>query len=291
MYSNLLNHWTVLLLASNEIPDDAARNISTLILHVNSLAQTLMQAAPSFATDAIILEFYEQTLLLVTDERLLKHIRIELPPSFVIYMLLFSQSLSTQSALCRILAFYKKGFESSMAKRAGGYVYDKDYVNLYNGFLMDICNCLWRSRAFSSDEANAKGCMIPRSTITALTTYVASVGGSFSLTSLFGLSYSPTLCYQSIQLVRDLEDDAMAQGAPILARHAGPVTQASLLRLESTGGMRLSWQAYRVKVLQGLTAKGVPGVAELLKSTMTVLRNALDGDGSVSGSQLSNKSR
>lgn len=289
MYSNLLNYWTILLLANTKVTDDATRSISALIYHVNSLTHTLVQASPSFTTDTAILEFYGQTLRLVKNGELLKHMRIELPPSPLIYMLFFSHSLSTQSGLCRILAFYKKGFESSMTKRAGSYSYDKEYINLYNGFLMDICNCLWRSRAFSSEEANTKGCMVPQPTVVALTAYVASVEGSFALTSLFGLSHSPTLCYQSIQLVRDLEDDAMAQGASIFARHAGPVTQDSLQRLESTGGMKLTWQAYRIKVLQGLMAKGVPGVAELLKSTMTVLRNAMDGGKRVSGSQSSNK--
>lgn len=290
MYSSLLNHWTVLLLASDEIPDDAARNISGLMVHANSLAHTLMQVLPSFASDAVVLDFYEQTLRLVQDAELLKHIRIELPPSALVYMLFFSHSLSTQSGVCRIVASYKKGFETSATKRAGGHLYNKEHVHSYNGFLMDMCNCLWRSRAFSRDEANTKGCVIPKPTVSALDAYIASVDGSFSPASLFDLSHSPTLCYQSIQLVHDLEDEAMAQGASIFTRHAGPVTQASLVRLEATGGLSLTWQNYRVKVLQGLVAKNVPGVTELLKSTMTVLRNALDGDGSVGGSQVSTKS-
>lgn len=249
-----------------------------------------MQVSPSFASDAVVLDFYEQTLRLVQDAELLKHIRIELPPSALIYMLFFSHSLSTQSGVCRIVASYKKGFETSATKRAGGHLYSKEHVHSYNGFLMDMCNCLWRSRAFSRNEANTKGCVIPKPTVNALDAYITSVDGSFSLASLFDLSHSPALCYQSIQLVHDLEDEAMAQGASIFTRHAGPVTQASLVRLEATGGLSLTWQNYRVKVLQGLVAKNVPGVTELLKSTMTVLRNALDGDGSVGGSQVSTKS-
>lgn len=287
MYASLLNHWTVLLLAGESTPHDAAKSISALIHHANALAQTLEQAAPSIDSDAAILDFYEQTLHLINDDRLVHHIRIELPPSSLIYTLFFSHFLFIQSRLCRILAFYKKGFETSMASRTGGHIYDKDYVNRYNGFLMDICNCLWRSRAFSTTEPNAKGCTLPRSVASALADYVVSVDQSFSLVSLFGLSHSPTLCYQSIQQVRDLEDEAMTQGAQIVARHAGPVTQKSLTGLESSGGLSLTWQAYRIKVLQGLAAKDLAGVADLLKSTMTVLKNALDGNASLSGSQQS----
>lgn len=290
MYARLLNHWTVLLLADDEIPVDAAKNISALIRHGNALAQTLAQASPSFESDSTVLDFYEQTLRLLSDEKLIIHIKIEMAPIFLIYDLFFSHSLSTQSRLCRIMAFYKKGLEASMADRTRARGYDKNYVNTYNGLLMDICNCLWRSRAFSTAEANAKGCMVPQRAVVALTRYVALIDESFSLASLFGLSHSPSLCYQSIQQVRDLEDEAIARGTGILTRHAGPVTQESLTRLELTGGLSLTWQAYRVKTLQGLSSKGVTGVTDLLKSTMTVLRNALDGNASVSGSQLSNRS-
>lgn len=154
--------------------------------------------------------------------------------------------------------------------------YQRSYVNMYNGFLMDFCNCLWRSRAFSYTEDNSNGCMVPQSVIETLTEYISSVDKSFSLGAILGLSHSPTLCYQSIEMVRDLEDLAMSQGKSIRTRHGGPVTQASLTRLASSGGIDINWQDYRIGVLRGLTDKGLPGVAELLKCTMTVLRNALE---------------
>jgi len=121
--------------------------------------------------------------------------------------------------------------------------------------------------------------MVPRPTIDALTSYVSTVDRSFTLASLFGLSHGPTLCYQSIQRVRELEDGELEKGVTIRARHAGPVTQASLVRLATSGGLNLSWQDYRINVLASLSDKGLPGIAELLKCTMTVLKKTMEGKG------------
>ena len=232
-----------------------------------------------------ILAFYEQFARLVTDDMLRNFIRIQLPSSTLIYALFFSASVADMSRLCYVLACYKKGFETAMATktqsdntfRIDSLSYDRAYVNLYNGFLMDLCNCLWRSRAFSTAENNAHGCLIPRSTVDTMASYVSSVDRSFSLASIFGLSYSPTLCYQSIRRVRDLEDEQLEKGKAIRSRHAGPVTQASLTKLATSGGLNLSWQDYRIGVLNGLSEKSLSGVPELLKCTMTVLRNAMEG--------------
>ncbi|VUC21532.1 unnamed protein product [Clonostachys rosea] len=288
LYTRLLRHWSSLLFSIQVIPDHASSTVSALVQHVGALAQTLAQSSPSVSSFSTILDFYEQFVRLISDERLRNHIRIELPPSSLIYMLFFSNSLVVTSRLCHVLAFFKKGFEMAVSGRSQqsgsqneALSYRRAYVNRYNGFLMDFCNCLWRSRAFSDSDTNAVGCLIPRPVVAVLTDYVPTVDSSSSLAPLFGLSYSPVLCYQSIESVRDLEDNEMAQGKPISTRHAGPVTQASLARLTSSGGMELSWQEYRIKVLHGLTDKGFPGVAELLKSTMTVLKNTMEGQAGI----------
>ncbi|KAF4119635.1 centromere protein I [Geosmithia morbida] len=285
LYTNLLHYWTGLLQAGETVPHDASSIVGALVRHVNNVALTLCQAHPSVESSSAVLAFYEQFVRLVTDERLMNFIRIELPPASLIYTLFFSNSLATVSRLCYVLARYKRGFEAAMATRAQSnkkpqidtQTYDRVYVNLYNGFLMDICNCLWRSRAFSVAESNAHGCLIPRPTVDALTAYVTSVERTFALASLFGLSYSPVICHQSIKRVREAEDEALANRVSLRTRHAGPVTQASLTRLASSGGITLSWSDYRIGVLNGLSEEGLPGIAELLKCTMTVLKNTMEG--------------
>ncbi|KAL6891073.1 Mis6 domain-containing protein [Trichoderma longibrachiatum] len=284
LYTHLLHHWIAILQSSDAIPAHANTSLRALIRHTGQLSLTLLQTSPTESVDMAILEFYEQATYLVNDERLKDYIRIELPPSELIYIFLFGGSVTTVSRLCDILACYKKGFEMAMSTKArndgsnriDALSYDRAYVNLYNGYLMDICNCFWRSRAFSDADTNSHGCMMPRPAVSKLTSYVVSVDKTFSLASLFSLSYSPVLCLQSIQSVRDLEDAAITRDSSIRTRHAGPVTQASLTKLATLGGIQLSWQEYRIEVLRSLAEKNLGGIAELLKNTMTVLKKSMD---------------
>ncbi|KAM5342585.1 hypothetical protein ACJ41O_013551 [Fusarium nematophilum] len=297
MYKNLLHHWTVLLQSSDPVPENANNTVTALIRHANPLALTLAQTCPSVSTHSAILDFYEQNARLVAHDTLKHYIRIELPPSFLIYILFFSSSVATVSRICAILACYKKGFEMAMLtrpkQRDGSHhridssSYNRIFVNLFNGFLMDICNCFWRGRAFSDTDTNAHGCLVPRRLVPALFAYVASVDKTCTLASLFSLSYSPVLCLQSAQCVRSVEETEIDTDETLRTRHVGPATQSSLGRLASSGGVRLSWQDYRIKVLESLSAEELAGITELLKNTMTVLRNMMDGTGSAvpTGSQ------
>ncbi|KAI8659453.1 hypothetical protein NCS56_01162500 [Fusarium sp. Ph1] len=297
LYKNLLHHWTVILQSSDPIPENASKIITDLISHVNPLALTLVQTRPTLPIYSAILDFYEQNARLVGHETLKNYIRIELPPSFLIYILFFSSSVATVSRICAILACYKKGFELAMLSKprrdrsqlVDSSSYNRTFVNLFNGFLMDMCNCFWRGRAFGDSDANAHGCMVSRRLVPVLSTYVTSVDKTLALASLLSLSHSPVLCLQSIKCVRDVEDAEMDTDGTLRARHEGPVTQHSLGQLAASGGVQLSWQNYRIKVLETLSAKELAGITDLLKNTMTVLRKLMDGEGGTmpTGSQAS----
>jgi centromere protein I len=153
--------------------------------------------------------------------------------------------------------------------------YPKDYVNHFNGFLMDICNCLWRSRAFNTSDVNALGCLLPSPLLPQLIAYVSGLETGVNLPALFSLSYSSVLCQLSINYVRELEDNEEETGSEGLTRrHAGPVTQRSLVQLAKDGGLSLLWPTYRLGVLQYLESKGVTGVGELMYNTMKHLMAA-----------------
>lgn len=157
--------------------------------------------------------------------------------------------------------------------RTEGNGYPREYVNHFNGFLMDICNCLWRNRALNREDANALGCLVPSAVLPALRTYADGLG--HSLPTLFSLSNSTTLCALSIACFRDLEDAAAeAEERSLSTRHAGPVTQRSLTVLGNGGGLKISWGSYRLEVLKWLGDRGVKGVRELMFNTMKHLMNA-----------------
>ncbi|KAJ2903002.1 hypothetical protein MKZ38_010586 [Zalerion maritima] len=148
--------------------------------------------------------------------------------------------------------------------------YDASYVNTFNGYLMDCCNCIWRGRAFNSTDTNSKGCLVSPSHVAALESYVSSFEQSLALQSLFTLSQNPATALESIAVVREKEDGEIERedGMGLETRHAGPVSQESLRRLANNGGIAITWGDYRLGVLKRLEDKGAGGVATMMFNTM-----------------------
>ncbi|OTA92290.1 hypothetical protein M434DRAFT_396534 [Hypoxylon sp. CO27-5] len=266
-YTILLRRWTILLASLEQKLAQASTIIADLVTHVNDLCLTLVQTSPAASTHSMILDFYEQTAVLASDPKLLLHTRIMIPPSPLVYILHFSFSPSTLSRLCSILSNYKAGFQKAMTTSRSEYT--SEYINEFNGFLMDVCNCIWRSRAFNNNDVNSHGCLVPTALIQDLTSYVNSLRMGATLLTLFSLSYSPALCLLAISYFRELEDEELQRNTELSTRHSGPVTRISLSTLANIGGLRIGWDDYRLGVLSYLEGKGMAGVGQLMYNTMT----------------------
>ncbi|KAK6610624.1 hypothetical protein H4I96_02222 [Botrytis cinerea] len=256
-YTALLSKWNLSLLSEISPSTNYGIDIAALVNHANQLAVAILQQSSSVSTHSNILDFYEANAFLISHPAI-------------------TSNLSIISRICNILALYKKSLEMATASRTGSTVlgnqsYPKEYVNRFNGFLMDICNCLWRSRAFLTEDVNALGCLLPEQTMGVLAAYIGKLEKSLSLNSLFSISSSPATCHLAITYVRELEDQAEDK---IDVRHAGPVTQISLKKLKDDGGLSVSWQDYRLAVLSYLERKGFPGAGELMYNTMKHLMAA-----------------
>ncbi|KAL2257629.1 hypothetical protein VTK26DRAFT_9381 [Humicola hyalothermophila] len=273
-YTLLLQRWTITMEAAESLDALPLESVPRLVEHVNKLALTLTQTSPTVGTCLDILDFYEATAVIYSSPKLLQRIDITIPPPLLVHLLYFSPSLAVVSRLCGALAAYKRAWETVMSSPSPVSRQltrrERDQVNVFNGFLMDICNCLWRGRAFSTTDPNAQGCRVPQSVLPALEAHLRAADSDLSLRAVFGLSHSPLLCLQSISHVRELED----ADDEVRARHAGPVTQASLGQLANRGGLELSWQEYRAGVLAYLESKGFPGIPELMYNTMKNLMKA-----------------
>jgi centromere protein I len=265
-YTRLLRRWRVAMREKDDLDTLPKESIHGLVDHVNSLALTLTQTSPSVSTYLAILDFYHCCVSLFSQRPILLQVEITIPPALLIYILFFSGSLPIMARLGGVLAEYKRSWEAVMAAPAMRALTERErkQINTFNGFLMDLCNCIWRGRAFGTSDLNAQGCRIPRSLPPVLESYLRGVDSDLALSSAFGLSHSPVLCMQAIAHVRELEDEV----DDIRARHAGPVTQASLGQLANRGGLQLAWQEYRVGVLQHLEERGFEGVSELMYNTM-----------------------
>ena len=277
-YTLLLRQWTSQLLALTDSPPaNTAPSLSALgalINHASLLSlHTLAASPPTQSTISSILTYHEALAYTISHAPTHHYIYIHTPLPQTVYLLTFlSPSLSNLSRLCSILAIYKRTFEASITQpNQSGHQYPRDYVNSFNGFLMDICNLLWRTRAFNKTDTNALGCLLPPTVFSALNIYTETLSPPQSLSTLFSLSHNPSLSALSIAAFRDLEDKAVDEDgfAPMLnTRHAGPVTQRSLASLAVDGGLKITWADYRLEVLNWLEERGVEGVGELMFCTM-----------------------
>lgn len=244
-----------------------------MINHANGLALTILQSSLTVTTYSTILTFYETIAFLISQPELRNIVRIITPPPELVYTIYFTYSLSVLNRLCSILALYKRALELAISPRTtvgDSQPYTKEYIDHFNGFIMDICNCIWRSRAFNTSDANALGCLLPTEIASALTKYISGLDASISLPGLFSLSHSSVLCQAGISYVKELDEHE----GMIAVRHTGPVTQGSLKQLELDGGLSLSWADYRLGVLRYLESHGGAGIAELMYNTMKHLKTA-----------------
>ncbi|KAJ3556770.1 hypothetical protein NPX13_g10067 [Xylaria arbuscula] len=209
-----------------------------------------------------VLDFYYETASLSSDAHLLTHAQVPtVPPAILVYSMFFAASPLTASRMCSVVAKYKEGFQIALSVAQINYT--PRHITEFNSFLMDICNCLWRQRALSGDDANAKGCMVPQLLAEDLSNYVTSLSIGAPLASLFSLSYSPNFGSFAISFLRGLEEEVEEQDT-LGIKHAGPVTKTSLKALANKGGINVSWDDYRRGVLGYLASHDMGGVDHLL---------------------------
>ncbi|TLD31037.1 hypothetical protein PspLS_02599 [Pyricularia sp. CBS 133598] len=279
-YRTLLQRWAVAMLsrdAGAPVTKGAPGAIAALITHVGQLSSNLLQANPTVASCISILSFYDQVARLFARPQLIEHIPISAPGSSLIYNLAFSDSPAIFSILCNVLACYKRGLEVATAtagssQRRKVTRQEREHVLVFNSFFMDICNLVWRGRAFEKQGDNARGCMLEDDVIATLEDWAASQEGGDrkALRNMYGISRAPVLCSLSAEFFRGLEEAELSTGGvsnsepALLVRHAGPVSQQSLAQLKRDGGLDISWQEYRLGVLNELGSQGLGGLSALL---------------------------
>ncbi|TGJ76602.1 hypothetical protein E0Z10_g10855 [Xylaria hypoxylon] len=269
-FTSLLRRWIVCWMSSEKRLPRASESAAHLVAHVNNLCLALIQTSNNMSTHGKVLDFYYQTSFLTSDAYLLTHIQATaIPPATLIYNLFFAASPLTVSRVCSVVARYKEGFQLAMS--VANINYTPKHISEFNGFLMDICNCLWKQHALSNEDTNAKGCLIARPVVEDLSSYVTSLSLGCPLASLFTLSYSPIFSLYAISLLRELEEEAEEQES-LDIKHAGPVTKASLGILGNRGGINLSWDDYRRGVLGYLSSRDMDGIEHMLSVTIKTVR-------------------
>ncbi|PWW80391.1 Mis6-domain-containing protein [Tuber magnatum] len=288
-YTELIRQWAITYgnqARETEFSQEESLALRNLLSHVGQICLAGLANFPgsNLIADAILC-FYEGTCAPPWENGLF---RIVLPPDQVVYYFVFSGDVMTLSRICGILSRYKRGFELSLRQAQSGHSngageYPRDYVNHFNGFLMDICNLVWRNRAFkcggldSKQDQNALGCTLANNVVLSLQRALDE--REESLLTLFSLSHSAVLAQFSAECFRMLEntnDSEMSR-----TRHAGPVTQKSLQLLATNGGLKITYSDFRVAVLRALGKKGLGGIWDFMHSTMiSLIQSTLGADSS-----------
>jgi centromere protein I len=267
-YSTLVQRW---MSPASSNRGRASRNISVanevhdLVQHVALLAESAVAAGQS--TQASIISFYERVTDLVTEqiEARKQIMPAILPPRTLTYSLATSTTFSDFSRLCALLVTYKRCFERQGIAVAMNH--ESNPTDILNGYLMDVCNLIWRSRALNTTDSNAAGLLCSEPVTTRLQAYLSMVERDYSVHTAFDFSHGSLTAALAQTALSNLEGTLLGSNED-LPLHAGPVTQRSLTVLEKEGGIKLSWKHYRVEMLTWLEAHGLDGLKRLMFATM-----------------------
>lgn len=296
-YSSLILQWGVKLRTQPSTSGES-KPLSRLILHAELLALSILEISPTIhltdnnaghskSATLSVVEFYSTLAELFSYASVNGNIRLTVPLSPTVYTLVFTPMSSVISIISSVLASYKSSFEASLTSEVlqtpngSENLYPTQLVGRFNGYVMDICNLVWRNRGLNNEDPNALGCLIPASTATMLTQYIRESNETsrerkrdasfhYTLLSIFSLSHHAALCNISAACFADIEEEnGIDESKPKLRK---PVTQKALSALEKGGGVKMSWQEYRVRMLDWLDAAGNRGIGDLMRSTMKALR-------------------
>jgi centromere protein I len=291
-YSSLIRQWGTVTRTQASVAPEGCAPLIALITHTELFALSALEfpvitndgnANQSKPINLSVLQLYSTLADLFSHAAGNGNIRLTLPLAPTIYTLAFTPTTAHISLLCSVLAIYKSSFEASLISetlKSSLSLYSPQIVGQFNGYVMDICNLLWRNRGMNTDDPNAVGCLMPSSIVAVLTEYTSDVnettrnrkrsdGFHYNFPAIFSLSQHIALCSGSAACFAEIEDKLADEGQ---ARLGKPVTQKGLAALEKEGGVKFTWQEYRLKMLDWMDERGSQGIGKLMRSTMKALR-------------------
>ncbi|KAI8097038.1 Mis6-domain-containing protein [Halteromyces radiatus] len=192
---------------------------------------------------------------------------IILPAASLVYRSFFSSNAMAISRICGILHNYKLSFEDN--DRKGGDWMDKhseEYLDHFNTYVLDICNCLWRNLAFSVQSTNSTAFSVSSDIVDMFREKCEERDDPLNL--MFSLTHSSAFAGLSKHFMKMKENELN-----IMNPNEDPVTVESVKRMAETSGVTMTYSDYRVEYLSHLDILGFHGIHDLLYSCMSSLIN------------------
>ncbi|SAL95068.1 hypothetical protein [Absidia glauca] len=190
---------------------------------------------------------------------------IVLPAASLVYRSFFSPNATVVSRICGILHKYKLSFESN-DRQAEDWMdkHSEDYLDHFNTYVLDICNCLWRNLAFDHREGSSSTFALSPDIIAFFHKRCDERGDSLNL--LFSLTHSSAFVGFSKQFMKIKTEELGLQSQP-----EDLITVESVKALVNIEGEPMSYMDYRVDYLDYLNDLGFRGVYDLLYTCMASL--------------------
>ncbi|KAG0355950.1 hypothetical protein BGZ54_000905 [Gamsiella multidivaricata] len=284
-------------LFSTLAPDvDYMQTFHAFIGHVDSISSVgLEMERDHIAVQHAILSFFDLASTLTGTYKV--PLAVVVPDSTIVYRCFLSDSGMSISRICGIVYQYKQAFEAFEQEQELQYEllvqsqlsqqgatgdgpgkqaelpepilvpgYSREYVILFNSFVMDICNFLWRNRAFNKTDKNSRGFLIDQGTIGH--TKQACMEGGLSMSNMFSLTHSIAFSGYSARFLRSLED---RENVPEEKYLRAPASSPALKDMMAKGGLDMTFDDYRLQYLEHLEKRGFEGISQFLFDCITNL--------------------
>ncbi|KAG0287595.1 hypothetical protein BGZ96_008489 [Linnemannia gamsii] len=271
---------------------DYMQSIRAFVKHVDSVSGVALEMERDhIAVQHAVLSFFDFTSNLTKNSI---PIAVIIPEAAIIYRCFLSDSAMAISRICGIVYQYKQAYEafedeqqlqyeilvqSQIASQGGegetsailpaplevpGYT--REYVVQFNSFVMDICNFLWRNRAFNKVDKNAKGFQMDQETIAH--TKQVCVDSGLSMNNMLSITHSTAFSGYSARFLKSLEEQS---NIPVDKRLKAPASAKALKDMSANGGLNLTFDEYRIQYLDHLEGRGFEGISQFLFDCITNL--------------------
>ncbi|KAI1315956.1 hypothetical protein EDD11_010594 [Mortierella claussenii] len=281
-------------LASNV---DYMQTLRAFIGHVDNISSVALEMDHDhIAVQHGVLSFFDLTSNLTGIYKV--PLAVVIPDSTIVYRCFLSTSGMSISRICGVVYQYKQAFEAFEQEQQLQYDllvqsqlsahgepggdnaekqpplpaplevpgYSRDYVILFNSYVMDICNFLWRNRAFNKSDKNARGFLMDQRTVTHIKQIC--VEGGLSMNNMMSMTHSIALSGYSARFLKSLEKQ---QNVPLDKSLKAPASAPALKDMIAKGGLNMTFDEYRIQYLDHLEQCGFEGVSQFLFDCITNL--------------------
>ncbi|KAF8930074.1 hypothetical protein BGZ47_000749 [Haplosporangium gracile] len=271
---------------------DYMLSVRSFIKHVDSISGVALEIENDhIAVQHAVLSFFDCTSNLT--KKTSAPIAIIIPGAACVYRCFLSDSAMAISRICGIVYQFKQAYEAfeeeqqlqyellvqsqiaasqdngetsttSSAALVPGYT--REYVMQFNSYVMDICNFLYRNRAFNKVDKNAKGFQLDQETIAH--TKQLCVDSGLNANNMLSFTHSSAFSGFSARFVKSLEEQ---QSIPVEKRLNAPASVKALKQMTANGGLNMTFDEYRIRFLDHLEEKGFDGMSDFLNDTINHL--------------------